>query len=776
MGVEIPVLAHAPDGDLGMPHIEVVFADPRLAVVRALHEGRDDAQAARELDRLRSMLLLSPSQARSWSYVAGRLHLAAGESMAASAAFEFAAEAGSDGGRADELAPYAALRRAEALVRAGRADEALGTLDGVRDVAAVEEVQLARADALASKGDRAAAVDVWRLLLADNPHGVRWVDTSMQLARALLDGVGGAALGHAQEVLELATRVLVEAPAVADDVDAEAVRARAASLLHRGAPRSLTLEERVWQAQALLDESQPKRARLASEAVLKAVPLGDREHAEVACKAAVVLAQAVPHGKADRAADDWGLAISRCSQQDDALVNALYQGAKASASAKRTAEALSRFADVEKRFPAHRLADDARFRSAILVGDAGDTARSLSMFESIADAYPSGDMAADGLFRVALDKLARRDWAAARGILDRLLSLSPESLGWSSAGRAEYFRARVAELSGDEGDAKTRYAAIVGSRPLSYYMISAYSRLRAKDESLARAALDAGVGRESPGPFFTHAHPEIESPAFARFVRLLEVGETDAARSEAAAAGLSGEHTDPEVLWAVAWLFDQAGAPELGHSFARARLVDYRSHWPAGRWRVAWETAFPRPWDGIVLRESESSRIPAPLTWAIMREESAFKPEAKSPASALGLMQLMATTARLVAGGTSYATDGDALLRPEVSIALGTRLLSSLRTSFPARPALAIAAYNGGAVAVRRWIQEHAEDDFDVFVERIPFEETRNYVKRVLASEAAYAFLYAPAVFDEVVSSLGVMSPVAGSPSRAAIPTCDARQ
>jgi soluble lytic murein transglycosylase len=153
----------------------------------------------------------------------------------------------------------------------------------------------------------------------------------------------------------------------------------------------------------------------------------------------------------------------------------------------------------------------------------------------------------------------------------------------------------------------------------------------------------------------------------------------------------------------------------------------------------------------MVTRESDTARIPTALTWAVMREESAFNPEAKSVANAIGLMQLMAGTARLVAHDTDLPFDEQALHRPDVSIALGTRLLSELRTSFPLHPAFAIAAYNGGSNAVRRWLQQHGADDFDVFVERIPFDETRNYVKKVLSSEAAYAYLYNPAALDEIL-------------------------
>jgi soluble lytic murein transglycosylase len=167
---------------------------------------------------------------------------------------------------------------------------------------------------------------------------------------------------------------------------------------------------------------------------------------------------------------------------------------------------------------------------------------------------------------------------------------------------------------------------------------------------------------------------------------------------------------------------------------------------------LPWQIAFPRPWADVVGTESAASGIPASLTWAIMREESAFNPDAHSPANAFGLMQLLVGTARSVAKGTSLVVDDGALRKPEVSIALGAKLLGSLRASFSTNPSLAIAAYNGGSGAVRRWLGERGGDDFDVFVERIPFDETRNYLKRVLASEAAYAYLYAPGALDELLA------------------------
>jgi soluble lytic murein transglycosylase len=738
--------------DEGMPRLAVVLDDPRLATAAERVRARDASGAARAVDALLVTASLEPARARAWSYVAGRLHLQAGENADAAAAFERVLGPADDAGVAGPLSPYAALHEAEALVRAGRHDEAIARARAIGDdMAAHDDVKLVLADAYSAKGDRASAVPLWRALLAASPRGVRWVDSSLRLAGALLDGADGLPQDHAHEALDLATRVAVEAPATAETADVAGLRSRAAHLLKLPAAPALTPEERARQAAAWLDGSQPKRATEVADALLQALPKTDTSHREAACKAAIVRAQAVPRSKSSVAADAWGMAIDRCDGSDD-RVTAFYYGAKASASAHRDDEALERFGRVEKLFPAHRFADDARMRAALVVLDQGDAARSAAMLASVADTYPDGDMKGEALFRVALDKIVGHDFDGARAALDRVLGMPADDHASGSPGRAAYFRARVAQLSGDVVDAKTRYAALVEAHPLSYYMLLAFDRLHALDEAAARTAMDSGAAREPPGSFLTGPHAELASPAFERFQRLLEVGEVDAARHEASAGGLVGEGVDPEVLWTVAWSYNRAGAADLGHSFARGRLAGFRTHWPAGRWRLAWQVAFPRPWDDVVSSESASAGIPSPLTWSIMREESAFNADARSVANAIGLMQLLVGTGRQLAHGTPLVVDEDALHRPDVSIALGARLLASLRASFSGNPTLAIAAYNGGSAPVRRWLGERGGDDFDMFVERIPYDETRNYLKRVLTSEAAYAYLYAPETLRELLA------------------------
>jgi soluble lytic murein transglycosylase len=299
--------------------------------------------------------------------------------------------------------------------------------------------------------------------------------------------------------------------------------------------------------------------------------------------------------------------------------------------------------------------------------------------------------------------------------------------------------------------------------PLSFYMALAYGRLATADPARATRAVDDAKATElaaAPAPLLTRDHPEIHSAAFARGVALLEVGETDAARRELLrAAGGEGQPLDPEVAWAIALLYEEAGAPDMASILIGARLGEHLAHYPVGRWKTCWEIAYPRPFGDLVERASAASGISPALTWAVMRQESQFVTDARSSSDAYGLMQLIVRTARGLVRGTGFDADPESLKRPEVSITLGTKLLGGLRASYPANRALAIAAYNGGGGSVGRWLAARPHEDFDLWIEEIPFEETRGYMKRVLANEVAYGYLYAPAAMDEVLSLPQKVSP-----------------
>jgi soluble lytic murein transglycosylase len=729
----------------GIPSVTVLLDDPRLAVARTNERMKDWSAAAKAVHEARPQTL-PPTEACAWDFLEGRLLVLANATADALPLFEHADAPGC------VLAGHARLRSAQALARLGRADDAIVRARAVPTdhVALLDDVKMVVAESLAAKGDRAGALPLWREWLAANPHGSRWVDTSVRVANALLDGVDGPAEAHAKDAYDAATRVIVEAPKLADSSGATQARLRATALLRAKdstVTDALSDAERARQAQAWLDSNDPTRAFDLASAVLKG--------GTGSCKAALTRANA--GAKKSPKVDAWSEAVSTC-EKDPELVTALYAGAKAR-SGKDPRVAIDWFAKVETLFPSHRLADDARFRGALLVAQGSDEdreERSTRMLRTLPDVYPAGDMGTEALFRVALAKMQKgrsEDWEDAKLVLDRIVEITPEDRHWATAGRAEYFRARAAVATGDADGARKRWEHIVERHPLSFYMLLAYGRLAALDPAKAKQTIEQAALRDGSGERQFPSKPMtlLESAPFTRGVKLLEVGDVDVARREIAISGAVADGVDPEVLWSVGAVYNRAGLFELGHQFSRSRLSDHLEHYPEGRWRVPWETAYPRAYEPLVAKACEKYSLPRAIAWGIMREESSFIADVKSPANAFGLMQLIIPTAKGVAMGTGYGSDEASLKRPEVSIELGTKLLAALRTQH-GHNALAIGAYNGGSGAVGRWMNGRTTDELDLFVEGIPYEETRNYVKRVLSSVAAYGYLYDRKTFDETLA------------------------
>ena len=177
-------------------------------------------------------------------------------------------------------------------------------------------------------------------------------------------------------------------------------------------------------------------------------------------------------------------------------------------------------------------------------------------------------------------------------------------------------------------------------------------------------------------------------------------------------------------------------------ALTRKRLGEVSRRWPVGQWAKAWELAFPRPYWDVVKREAAQAGVEPALVYAVMREESAFDADAVSSANAYGLMQLIVPTARNVARAARLPYGPEALKRPKVNVALGCRELARLSGMFPENPLLVVPAYNAGPGRAARWLKERPNLDFDLWVERIPFQETRRYTKRVLSSRAVYSYLY----------------------------------
>ena len=143
---------------------------------------------------------------------------------------------------------------------------------------------------------------------------------------------------------------------------------------------------------------------------------------------------------------------------------------------------------------------------------------------------------------------------------------------------------------------------------------------------------------------------------------------------------------------------------------------------------------FPTPYRKIFTREALSSNVPEPLLYGISRQESAFSPTVVSPAGAMGIMQLMPATAVETARKSGLKRPvRKHLLQPETNIKLGSRYVAGLLEQFEGNRAVAAAAYNAGPSRARRWLKLNPADPIDIWIEAIPYHETRAYVKNVLA-------------------------------------------
>jgi soluble lytic murein transglycosylase len=154
-----------------------------------------------------------------------------------------------------------------------------------------------------------------------------------------------------------------------------------------------------------------------------------------------------------------------------------------------------------------------------------------------------------------------------------------------------------------------------------------------------------------------------------------------------------------------------------------------------------WTAGYPLAYSDLVARHTSANGLSEGLIYSLIRAESGFSPTIKSPAGAIGLMQLMPSTAKATAREKG-AFNPQNLTVPEYNIRLGTQHFRDLLQDYSGEVVYAIAAYNAGAPAVERWRKSLKGLKMDEFIESIPYQETRDYVKKVYASTATYRQLY----------------------------------
>jgi soluble lytic murein transglycosylase len=300
--------------------------------------------------------------------------------------------------------------------------------------------------------------------------------------------------------------------------------------------------------------------------------------------------------------------------------------------------------------------------------------------------------------------------------------------------RPRYWAARSVEAAGDEARARKEFEILATDWRMSYYGWRAQQRLGEFDLIAKGVANVAAPGAAS----------RIEASRLQRVALLLEADLKEMALHEIQSLLPQARSLSDRIR--VGRLLANAG------DYYRAQLLVVEAYSPLlGKGlRPGYEPLFWLGWPPAYREFVEASlplsgRVEPALVWAIMREESGFRPQVMSSAGARGLLQLMPETARRTAGrvGLAEFEDPEALFYPAPNIALGSAYLDHLAGRFPTRLSAVIGSYNAGPTAVSQWLEgASGELEDDIWVEDIPYSQTRSYVKRVLRSLHVYRNFY----------------------------------
>lgn len=295
--------------------------------------------------------------------------------------------------------------------------------------------------------------------------------------------------------------------------------------------------------------------------------------------------------------------------------------------------------------------------------------------------------------------LRDRDWKGCVARLDELTDKEQSEARW------QYWRARCTEVQGFQAAANKIYKNIAGD--FEYYGFLAADRLK-QDYQI-----------ETSAPLVNDAELQQlkKSPAIAKAVEYFLVDLPWEGRREWNRAMKSSSRAR---FLAAAYLAESVGWHD--------RALDAAN--TAGESGVL-ALMFPAAHQSHVRKMADRFGVPSEFVYGVMRQESRFISDIKSPAGAVGLMQLMPATAKQMGESLGVKAPAWRLIESELNIQLGTKYLNHVLNRFDDNIALAAAAYNAGPSRVKRWIADRPES-IDLWVETIPFDETRAYVQAVI--------------------------------------------
>jgi soluble lytic murein transglycosylase len=373
------------------------------------------------------------------------------------------------------------------------------------------------------------------------------------------------------------------------------------------------------------------------------------------------------------------------------------------------------------------------FLAALLLQGQGHSERARRQLSKVARNRSTPGLANAALWRLAWGSYRDARYTEAISLLEQLMPRERDPIGRL---RSRYWRARALGHATDAesaAEALREFAEIAREYPLSYYGWRARQRVPANQ-------LEVRPGQPATIP---EGMRDLSSEALVRPRILLAAGLVSEAieemqRVRRRARGLSDRLS-------LAQLFADAGDYRGAQRLVVDAYTEVLARGPVSSLEELWWHAWPAAYGDLVTAATSSpGSVDPALVLSIMREESGFQPQVVSPNGARGLLQIMASTGERLArsvGQEDFCAED--LFQPEVNIRLGSHYLEELTRQFEGRLSAAIASYNAGPERVSQWMSDGRElGEDDEWVESIPYDQTRAYVKRVLRSLQAYQLLY----------------------------------
>jgi soluble lytic murein transglycosylase len=391
----------------------------------------------------------------------------------------------------------------------------------------------------------------------------------------------------------------------------------------------------------------------------------------------------------------------------------------------------------QEKYPHESSTANALYLLGTVLSQRGDYDGALAALGRLSSAFPAWSRMDEALWQTGWAQFKKKDYPAAQESFSKLYSDYPDS---SLAPQALYWRAKALGEVGNQKDAEVVFDQLKATYPYSFY--SLISSLQSPICSANPAKL------KMPGPDEIDDDYMDEPPASpdARLQAVYELGEQGLcglARKELKHAEKlfrSPEKTD-KVTEAYHFIGEYKRPLELV-SYSWGRHLSSESNLPED----ALKTLFPLPDWGTIYLEAKAYGMDPWLISAVIREESHCSPDAVSPVGAVGLMQLMESTADAMCRKMKVASPGgDGLKNCGFNIPIGSFYLRQLLKKDGGRLAFVLAEYNAGPRGLAKWKAKAGDMPDDYFIENIDYAETRGYVKKVMRNYFMYKKLYSPA-------------------------------